>query len=340
MLQLQHKKQQKYGFQVAMKKAKYYYNKQSLRYEKIQESKTRRILRILGFLTTTFVFALLILIVSSYYFDSPEEKELKRELSKMKLEYELVEKRLDQLNKVLYSLQERDDNIYRVIFEAEPISSSVRNAGYGGVNKYTDLKNYENGEIMSEVSTKLDKLSRQLYIQSKSYDEITELITNKEVMLASIPAIQPVSNKDLTRFASGYGYRIHPIYKTRKMHFGVDFTTPTGTDIYCTGNGVVSKVKRSRRGFGNHVIVDHGFGYETLYAHMSEIDVREGQKVNRGDIVGKVGNTGTSTAPHLHYEVHKDGKRINPINFFYNDLNADEFELMIEISSTNNQSFD
>lgn len=323
-----------------MKKAKYYYNKQSLRYEKISESKTRRILRILGFLTTTFAFALLILIVSSYYFDSPEEKELKRELSKMQLEYELAEKRLDQMNKVLSGLQERDDNIYRVIFEAEPISTNLRTAGYGGVNKYTDLNNYENGEIMADISTKLDKLSRQLYIQSKSYDEIADLIKNKEVMLASIPAIQPVSNKDLTRFASGYGYRIHPIYKTRKMHFGVDFTTPTGTDIYCTGNGVVSRVKRSRRGFGNHVIVDHGFGYETLYAHMSEIDVKRGQKVNRGDILGKVGNTGTSTAPHLHYEVHKDGRRIDPINFFYNDLKPEEYELMIEIAATNNQSFD
>lgn len=323
-----------------MKKAKYYYNKHSLRYEKITDSVSKRMFKLLGFLTTSFVFSVIILIISSYYFDSPEEKELKRELSKMKLEYEIIDKRLAQMNEVLNSLEERDDNIYRVVFEAEPISKSVRTAGYGGVNKYRDLKNFENGELMADVASKLDRLGKQLYVQSKSYDEITDLIKNKEEMLASIPAIQPISNKNLTRFASGFGYRIHPIYKTRKMHYGVDFTSPTGTDIYCTGNGVVSKVSRSRRGFGNHVIVDHGFGYETVYGHMSEINVKLGQKVNRGDILGKVGNTGTSTAPHLHYEVHKNGNRINPINFFYNDLKPDEYELMIEIASTNNQSFD
>lgn len=323
-----------------MKKAKYYYNKHSLSYEKIRESKVKVTLRILGFLTTTFAFALLILVVASYYFDSPVEKELKRELSKMKLEYELMDKRLSQMNAVLVGLQERDDNIYRVIFEAEPISESVRTAGYGGVNKYVDFKNYENGQIMADLASKLDRLGKQLYIQSKSYDEVAQLIKDKEIMLASIPAIQPVSNKDLTRFASGYGYRIHPIYKTRKMHFGVDFTAPTGSDIYCTGNGVVAKASHSRRGFGNHVVVDHGFGYETIYAHMSEIEVKKGQRVQRGDVLGKVGNTGTSTAPHLHYEVHKDGRRIDPINFFYNDLNPDEYEKMIEIAATNNQSFD
>ncbi|MEX2589570.1 MAG: M23 family peptidase, partial [Chitinophagales bacterium] len=181
-----------------MKKAKYYYNKHSLRYEKINVPASKRLFRILGFLTTSFVFALLILIVSSYYFDSPEEKELKRELSKMKLEYELMDKRLAQMDQVLDGLQERDDNIYRVIFEAEPISKNVRTAGYGGVNKYRDLKNYENGALMSDIANKLDKIGKQIYIQSKSYDEVAELIKNKEVMLASIPAIQPVSNKNLT----------------------------------------------------------------------------------------------------------------------------------------------
>lgn len=323
-----------------MKKTKFFYNRHTLKYEKIEETFQKRLFRITGFLTTSIIFAGIMLVFAYLYLDSPKEKQLKREISKLNFEFELANQKLERFEKVLTGLQERDDNIYRVIFESEPIPGSVREAGIGGSNKYGDLKYYQNGDLMIATSTRLDKLSRQLYIQSKSYDEINRLIKNKEEMLASIPAIQPVSNKDLTRIASGFGYRIHPVYKTRKMHHGVDFTAPTGTEIYCTGNGRVIKTQKSKRGYGNHVIIDHGFGYQSIYAHMYDIRVAEGQKVKRGDVLGTVGNTGLSTAPHLHYELVKNGKKIDPINYFYNDLTPEEYEKIIELSARHNQSFD
>ena len=227
-----------------------------------------------------------------------------------------------------------------MIFEADPIPSSIRKAGFGGVNRYKDIRNFSNAELVIEAAKKADKLSKQLYIQSKSFDEVIDLVKNKADMLASIPAIQPIANKDLGRVASGYGYRIHPIYKTRKFHTGMDFTAPQGTPIYATGDGKIAKVRRSRRGYGNHVIVDHGYGYQTLYAHMTKYIVYRGQKVKRGEIIGYVGSTGTSVAPHLHYEVIKNKRKINPVNYYYNDLSPEEYEKMLEISSQNNQSFD
>jgi murein DD-endopeptidase MepM/ murein hydrolase activator NlpD len=240
-------------------------------------------------------------------------------------------------------IQQRDDNIYRVIFESEPISSSIRKAGFGGVNKYANLENLENAELVIKTATHLDRLAKEAYIQSKSYDEVMRLALNKEKMLAAIPAIQPVSNKDLKRTASGWGYRIHPIYKIRKFHYGMDFTAPTGTEIYATGDGVVATVKgnkRSKIGFGLEIIIDHGFGYETLYAHLNEFNVKAGQKVKRGDVIGYVGNTGGSTAPHLHYEIHKNGKPVNPEYFYFKDLTPQEYEKMVAISSNMGQSFD
>jgi murein DD-endopeptidase MepM/ murein hydrolase activator NlpD len=323
-----------------MRKVKYVYNKQTLHFEKFTVKWYVYVLRFLGFVSLSFVFGVALVIVAYNYVDSPKEKQLKREIAAMKLQYELLNEKLDQMGEVLKGLEERDDNIYRVIFEAEAIPQSIRNAGTGGSYKYRELKNYENSELMIDITEKVDKLAKKMYIQSKSYDEITKLIREKETMLASIPAIQPISNKDLKRFASGYGMRIHPVYKTPMMHWGVDFTAPVGTEIYCTGNGKVVDINFERRGLGYHVVVDHGYGYQTVYAHMSKVKVKKGQKVNRGEVLGYVGNTGTSTGPHLHYEVVKNGKRINPINFFYNDLTPEEYEKMIEISSTNNQSFD
>jgi murein DD-endopeptidase MepM/ murein hydrolase activator NlpD len=323
-----------------MPKAKYYFNTNSLKYERVVVSWGKRLLRALGFLATAIVFSVIIVAIAYAYLDSPKEKQLKREISQLTLQYELLQQRFEDMNLVLSDLQQRDDNIYRVIFEAEPIPSSVRGAGYGGVDRYKALEGYENSELIITTTRMLDKLTKQMYVQSKSFDEIVELTKDKSEMLASIPAIQPVSNKDLTRIASGYGYRIHPIYKTTKMHEGVDFTAPVGTEIYATGNGVVKVVEHESRGYGNHVIISHGFGYETLYGHMSRIKVKPGQRVNRGDIIGVVGSTGTSTAPHLHYEVIRQGNKINPINFFYNDLTPEEYERMIEISSQSNQSFD
>lgn len=323
-----------------MPKAKYYFNTNSLKYEKVVIPWGKRILRALGFIATAIVFSVVIVAIAYAYLDSPKEKQLKREISQLNLQYELLQQRFEQVENVLKDLQHRDDNIYRVIFEAEPIPSSVREAGSGGINRYKSLEGLENSELIISTTKKLDQLTKQMYVQSKSFDEIVELAKNKSHMLASIPAIQPVSNKDLTRIASGFGYRIHPIYKTTKMHEGIDFTAPVGTEIYAAGNGVIKEVVYGDRGYGNHVIISHGFGYETLYAHMSKVNARVGQKVNRGDVIGNVGSSGTSTAPHLHYEVIKQGNKINPINFFYNDLSPEEYEKMIEISSQSNQSFD
>ena len=275
-----------------------------------------------------------------HFFDSPKEKILNREIKQLHSQYKIVEQKLIQVERVLDDIQQRDDNIYRVIFEADPIPKSIRKAGYGGINRYEDLNGYNNSELVISTTKKLDQITKQLYIQSKSFDDIIELVKNKTDMLASIPAIQPVSNKDLSRMASGYGPRIHPIYKTKKFHAGMDFSAKTGTPIYATGDGVVYKVRKSRRGYGNHVVINHNYGYKTLYAHMQKYIVKRGQKVKRGEIIGYVGNTGTSVAPHLHYEVHKDGKKINPVNFYYNDLTAEQYEKMLEISAQNNQSFD
>ncbi|HNT79821.1 MAG TPA: M23 family metallopeptidase [Bacteroidia bacterium] len=323
-----------------MKKAKYYFNTHTLRYEKIVVSIRKRLFRVLGFIATALVFGTLIVVLAYSYIDSPKEKQLKAELEQMRLQYEILNKRTARSERILADLQQRDENIYRVVFEAEPIPLSIRRAGFGGLNRYAHLEGSNNAELLINSSNKIDQLEKQLYLQSKSMDEIFSLAKGKSQMLASIPAIQPVANKDLTRVASGFGYRIHPIYKTRMMHTGIDFTAPSGTEIYATGNGVVKKIEYAGRGYGNSVIISHGYGYETLYGHMSKITVKQGKRINRGDVIGYVGNTGTSTAPHLHYEVIKGGNKINPINFFYNDLSPEEFEKVIEIASQSNQSFD
>ena len=292
--------------------------------------------------TLSFLYqaSFFILLIFYQFFDSPKEKKLKLEIQNLTSQYEVIDKNMKQVEIVLDEIQDRDDNIYRVIFEADPIPTSIRKQGFGGVNRYEKLLGLSNSELMINTSKKIDQLTKQLYLQSKSFDEVIDLAKNKSNMLASIPAIQPVANKDLKRMASGYGYRIHPIYKTRKMHYGMDFSAKTGTEIYSTGDGVVSKVKRSKRGYGNYVKINHGFGYETLYAHMSKYIVKKGQKVKRGEVIGFVGNSGISTAPHLHYEVRKDNKKINPVNFYYNDLSPEEYEKMLEISQQSNQSLD
>ena len=323
-----------------MKKAKYYYDKKSLSYKRIEKTWKHRLKNISVFMFASAFFGLIMVFAAFNFFDSPKEKMLKRELDKLKLQYELMDKSLNQISAVLENIKDRDDNIYRVIFEAEPIPNSIRKAGIGGVNRYKDLEGYDNSEILISTVKKIDQISKQLYIQSKSFDEVIEMAQRKSDMMASIPAIQPVKNNELKRIASGYGRRIDPYYKKLKFHYGVDFSAPKGTPIYATGDGVVAKTKRSKRGFGNHVVIDHGYGYESLYAHMTKYTVRNGQKVRRGDIIGYVGSSGKSTAPHLHYEVHKDGKKINPAYYFHNDLSPEEFDRMLELSSQENQSFD
>lgn len=319
---------------------KYKYNTKTLSYEKIDPKFKDYLLKVLGYAATGAVFAAIFVTLTYTVYDSPKEKKLKQENEQLQLQYQVLNKRLDQFADVLKDIQKRDDNIYRVIFEAEPIPENIREAGFGGVNRYENLEGFENSDLLVNTTKKLDKLTKQLYIQSKSYDEVFEMAKRKEDMLVSIPSIMPISNKDLTRMSSGYGIRTHPILKIPLMHPGQDFSAKTGTEIYSTGNGVVKLVKRSNRGYGNHVIIDHGYGYETLYAHMSKFNVRKGQKVGRGEVIGFVGNTGRSTAPHLHYEVMKSGKKINPINFYNNDLTPSQYEEMINISNAPIQSFD
>lgn len=323
-----------------MSKVKFFYNTKSLKYEKVHIGFRERFLKILSYVATGSVFAALIIFIAYTYFDSPKERQLKREIEELTLQYEILNGRLNHVSKVLGDIQDRDDNIYRVIFEAEPIPENVRNSGFGGVDRYKDLQGFENAELIKKTAMRLDKISKSLYVQSKSFDEVIKMARSKEKMLSSIPAIQPISNKDLKHMASGYGYRTHPIYKTEHLHTGMDFSAQTGTEIYSTGDGFVESVTSDSRGYGNHIVINHGYGYKTLYGHMSRFGVRPGQKVKRGEVIGYVGSTGTSTAPHLHYEVIKNNNKINPINFYYNDLSPAEYEQMIELSSKMNQSFD
>ena len=323
-----------------MAKIKYYYDTKTLSYKRIELNAFDKFKRFLSYVVASTFTGIIMVIVFFQFFDSPKEKKLKSEIENLVVQYDILSKKMIQIDLVLDDIQQRDDNIYRVIFEADPIPSSIRKAGFGGVNRYKDIRNFSNSELVVEITKKADKLSKQLYIQSKSFDEVIDLAKNKADMLASIPAIQPIANKDLGRVASGYGYRIHPIYKTRKLHTGMDFTAPQGTPIYATGDGKIAKVRKSRKGYGNHVIIDHGYGYQTLYAHMTKYIAYRGQKVKRGEIIGYVGSTGTSVAPHLHYEVMKNKRKINPVNYYYNDLSPEEYEKMLEISSQNNQSFD
>lgn len=323
-----------------MPKVKYHFNTTSLKYEKVVVSWKKRLLRVFGWLSTAVVFGAVIMLLAYNFLDSPKEKQLRRQLEETSYQLDLLKQRTAQVEEVLRDIQERDNTIYRVIFETEPIPATVREAGYGGADRYRNLRDLYNADLVTDVTKRIDKLSKQLYVQSKSFDEVWQLAKNKSVMLASIPAIQPVANKDLKRMASGYGMRIHPIYKTAKMHTGMDFTAPVGTEIYATGNGIVGRVEYNGRGYGNNVVISHGFGYQTLYGHMSRMTVRPGQRVNRGDLIGYVGNTGTSTGPHLHYEVLRGGRPVNPVNFYYNDLTPEEYETMLELSSKAGQSFD
>lgn len=323
-----------------MAKVRYHFNTQSLKIEKVKVTFKQRFLRFLSVFFTGLVFAALVLVLAYNFIDSPKERILRRELEQYKLQYSILNDRLDKIQAVVSDLRERDDNIYRVIFESEPIPASVREAGYGGVDRYARLEGFKNSEIIINTTRKLDLITSQLYVQSKSFDEVFALAKRKEELLASIPAIQPVANKDLRRIGSYFGYRTDPFYKVTKFHEGIDFTAPVGTDIYSTGDGRVVNIEFSRRGYGNLIEIDHGFGYKTVYAHLSKMNVKLGQKVSRGEVIGFVGNTGKSTAPHLHYEVRKNGKAIDPINFFFNDITPEEYAAMIELSQRPSQTLD
>lgn len=323
-----------------MARIKYYYDTETCRYERIKRGKWDVFLNSLGFLSVSFILAIGIVMVSNLYFDSPKEAMLKKENEELRLYYDMMEKDVSRLNEMLTVLQDRDDNIYRIIFEAEPIPSTIRQAGIGGTERYKELleKGLKRQDLILSNLQKIEKLKKQMYIQTKSYDDIIRMANDKEKMWACIPAIQPISNKELNRMASGFGMRMHPIYKVRKMHTGCDFSAPRGTPIYATGDGEVSLVRSQYSGYGKEIEIDHGYGYITKYAHLDRFNVKKGQKVKRGEIIGYVGNTGSSTAPHLHYEIIKDRKKVNPMNFFFQDLNADEYEKLLELASRENQS--
>ncbi len=323
-----------------MAKVKYYYDSETLSYRKIKLRKRDKLSKTMVFLLSSTLVAALIVLIMYQFVESPKQKVLNREIQNMKLHYELLDKKMQQARDVLEGIQHRDNDIYRVYFEANPIPDEQRKAGFGGINRYKSLEGFNNSEMIQDATKNLDILTKQLYVQSKSLDEIIEMASDKEKLLAAIPAIQPVSKEDLTRMASGYGWRLDPFTKARKMHTGMDFTSPQGTPIYATGNGKVLRADNRSTGYGKHVRIDHGFGYVTLYAHLSKYNVRRGKKVNRGDVIGYVGSTGRSQAPHLHYEVRYNKRKINPINFYYGDLSPKEFKEMLQMASQEGQSLD
>lgn len=323
-----------------MAKEKFFFNPATLKYERVKRPFRRALGRIFLWLSSSMLFAAVVVFLAYSFFDSPKEKMLKRELAQMKFQYEVLNDKLDHVVAVMEDIQDRDDNIYRVIFEAEPIPGAVRKAGFGGADRYAKLEGYKNSDVLIETTKKLDMITSQLVVQSKSFDEVFEMAKNKAAFLSSMPAIQPISNKDLKRLSSYFGYRMDPFYKVMKFHEGVDFSAPEGTEIYATGDGRIVKVVKSKRAYGNSVTIDHGFGYETFYAHCEKVLVKKGQKVKRGQVIATVGNTGKSTAPHLHYEVKKNKKAIDPINFFFNDLTPEEYELILERSEQPSQTMD
>jgi murein DD-endopeptidase MepM/ murein hydrolase activator NlpD len=323
-----------------MAKIKYYYNTHTLRYEKLETPLRVKLLRIFGFIATAIVSAIIIVAFAFQYLDSPEELVLKQQLDDYKENYGIINNRVKQLQQQMAELEKRDNQVYRAIFEANPIPDSARakqielNAEIKLVQRLSDE------QLIVGMIEQLNVLSARVGVQNKSYEQIDDMIKNKEKLLSAIPAIQPVSNKNLTRVASGFGYRIDPVYKVTKFHAGLDFTAPQGTPIYATADGTVKVSGNLQNGFGNHIIINHGYGYESLYAHMYRIKARQGQSVKRGEVIGWVGNTGKSTGPHCHYEVHKNGQPINPIYFFYNDLTPEQFDRILKLAAASNQSFD
>lgn len=322
-----------------MAKKKYYFNPETLSYEETDNTLLFKLKRLLIHLFSGVSLGVVFFFIFVSLVSSPEEVQLIQEKNRLQAQYKLLERNMDEVSEILTDLQQRDDNLYRVIFQADPIPFSIRKSTAGNAEYYRQLLSMTNSEIAVSTTQKYNELKKQLYIQSKSYDELVKLASNQEEMLKHIPAIQPILNKDLTRTASGFGWRIDPVYRTRRFHEGMDFTAPIGTEIYATGNGTV-RLAGWRQGYGNTVEINHGFGYKTLYGHMYKIHVKVGQKVNRGDVIGLVGSTGKSTGPHLHYEVHLRGKVMNPQQFYFLDLSPEEYDRMVQLSNNAGQMFD
>lgn len=323
-----------------MARIKYYYDTETCKYERVKPKKSDIVLNALGILSLITAMAVMLVILYVNYFESPKELMQRNRLSEQEFIIESLSKEVDVMKDVLADVENRDDNIYRKILGAEPIDISVREAGVGGYDRYKELreKNLLHEDIILALRGKVDLLKRKVYIESKSQDDVIKLAEKKEKLFAAIPAIQPISNKQLLALASGFGMRVHPIYKVKKMHSGIDFAAKIGTPIYATADGKVAEVAIKFSGYGKIVEIDHGFGYKTRYAHMHEFAVRSGQNIKRGDLVGYVGNTGLSTAPHLHYEVLINNEQVDPVHYFYNDLTPAEYEKVLELASIENQA--
>lgn len=325
-----------------MKKVKYYYDSENLAFRKIKVKKRTKFAYAALFLLASALFGTLafIVLLNTPYFETPKDRLMAREIDNFKIRYSILNKKMDQIDEVLQNIEERDNNIYRTYFNTSQIPDEQRKAGFGGVNRYKDLEGFDNSELVVSTSKRVDVISKQLAIQSKSLDEILKLAKEKNKLLSAIPAIQPVKNENLRAVASGFGYRTDPFTKVRKFHAGMDFSAKTGTPIFATGDGVVQRADNTASGYGNHIVIRHGYGYETLYGHLSKYKVRAGQRVKRGDIIGYVGSTGRSEAPHLHYEVHKNGEVVNPLNFYYGNISAAEYVEIAKAANQENQSLD
>jgi murein DD-endopeptidase MepM/ murein hydrolase activator NlpD len=325
-----------------MSKVKYYYDSENLAYRKIKTKKTTKFGFVFLFLLASALFGFLsfVILLNTPYFETPKDRLQAREIDNLKLHYAILNKKIDELNAVTAAIEDRDNNLYRTYFNTAPIADEERKAGFKTKNRYAELEGFDNAELVKNTTERVDVLSKELAIQSQSLDEILKLAKAKDNLLSAIPAIQPVKNENLRRMASGFGYRSDPFTKARKMHEGMDFTAKTGTPIYATGDGVIVKADNTASGFGNHIVIKHGYGYETLYAHLSKYKTRVGQSVKRGDVIGLVGSTGRSEAPHLHYEVHKDNKVVNPLNFYYGNISAVEYVAISKLANQENQSLD
>ncbi len=323
-----------------MKKIKYFYNTQTLRYEKLETPLRVKLLKLLGFIAAAIVTAFIIISIAFQYIENPKEKLLRAQNEDLRENYDVLNTKLAQLQQQMKELETRDNEVYRNVFEAKPIPDSARQHEIDKNKEIKLVQSIGNTDLVNGMTTQLNELSGRIAVQQKSYDEIAEMIKDKENLLAAIPAIQPVSNRRLTRIASGFGTRIDPVYKVPKMHAGLDFTAPQGTPIYATANGRIKTADYNSGGYGNHVVIDHGYGYETLYGHMVRIKARRGQSVKRGEIIGYVGSTGKSTGPHCHYEVHKNGRKLNPVYFFYNDLTPEQYDRILKLAAASNQSLD
>ncbi len=299
-----------------------------------------KLLRLFGFLATVAVSAAIIVAIAFRYIESPKEKLLRQQNEDMRDDYVVLHKKMQQLQQQMNELENRDNNVYRSIFEAQPVHDSARMKEMEKSKEIELVQSLSEDELVTSITQQLNRLSLLTSYQQKSYTEIESMVKNKEKLLAAIPAIQPVSNKNLTRIASGFGYRIDPVYKVRKLHAGLDFAAPVGTPIYATADGVVKEADFNEGGYGNHVIINHGYGYETLYGHMVRIKTRVGRKVKRGEVIGYVGSTGKSTGPHCHYEVRKNGVPVDPVYFFYNDLTPEQYDRLLKLAAAGNQSFD